>query len=334
MTVQTIHSIYDVHELIGLVNRPTRQKSLVLVSETENGAIPYNAERIDLETGTRADVFTIDFKTAFLLSDEVGKTYSAFGGATRIYPRGFSMRDAATTSELFLPGFDSDSTRRREDALIHLALRGSYLPGRPEQRPAIAPVEDEVTRLRRQLAEARAADDARVRDLLVENARLRAAAVERRTATAARKARPTTGAAAPFEPERFNNADDAARHAILNAWVQRVEAREKELYPLPAYELGDAFARSLAEFDPEQQGKALRAAVDVLTGRAKDVRGRRLHQLRDGDAGPARVREDGATCWRVDIETNTPSARRLHYWQRADGVIELSKVGLHDDYRA
>jgi len=29
----------------------------------------------------------------------------------------------------------------------------------------------------------------------------------------------------------------------------------------------------------------------------------------------------------------TPSARRLHYWQCADGLIELASVRPHDDYR-
>jgi hypothetical protein len=43
------------------------------------------------------------------------------------------------------------------------------------------------------------------------------------------------------------------------------------------------------------------------------------------------VREDGARAWRVSLQSNTPAARRLHYWVLPDGSIELAKVGVHDD---
>ncbi|WP_211876908.1 hypothetical protein [Pseudarthrobacter albicanus] len=35
-------------------------------------------------------------------------------------------------------------------------------------------------------------------------------------------------------------------------------------------------------------------------------------------------------CWRLSIEQNVAAARRLHYWRCADGVVELSRVTVHD----
>lgn len=39
---------------------------------------------------------------------------------------------------------------------------------------------------------------------------------------------------------------------------------------------------------------------------------------------------DGAKAYRLYLQQGTPSARRLHYWQLADGRIELANVGFHD----
>jgi len=65
-----------------------------------------------------------------------------------------------------------------------------------------------------------------------------------------------------------------------------------------------------------------------------DIAARETHQLRAGDGGaPTLTREDGATCWRVALQINTPSARRLHFWQPPGRPPELSSVRLHDDFR-
>jgi hypothetical protein len=57
------------------------------------------------------------------------------------------------------------------------------------------------------------------------------------------------------------------------------------------------------------------------------------HPLRVADAGnaPQQIRAaDGAKAYRLYLQQGTPSARRLHYWQLADGHIELANVGVHD----
>ncbi|OKL55185.1 hypothetical protein BSZ39_00335 [Bowdeniella nasicola] len=82
------------------------------------------------------------------------------------------------------------------------------------------------------------------------------------------------------------------------------------------------------------QQKIVEVVVDVLTGRAAELDSRALHRLRTGPGGddPYRERADGAKAYRVAIERNSPSARRLHYW-KAGETYEFARVVLHDDMR-
>ena len=48
------------------------------------------------------------------------------------------------------------------------------------------------------------------------------------------------------------------------------------------------------------------------------------------DAVP-HTRADGAVCMRAYVEEGVPQSRRLHYWKVKDGLVELSRVVLHDD---
>lgn len=123
------------------------------------------------------------------------------------------------------------------------------------------------------------------------------------------------------------------RHEVTGTWATRTTASEKRKYPLKEYVVGPRFLGSVNAFGDAYIDKVLRALVDVLTGRAAEVPGRDLHRLREGQGGndPHVSRSDGATCWRVSLEQNTASARRLHYWQLPSGRIELSRVVLHDD---
>ena len=43
------------------------------------------------------------------------------------------------------------------------------------------------------------------------------------------------------------------------------------------------------------------------------------------------TRADGAVCMRAYVEEGVPQSRRLHYWKVKDGLVELSRVVLHDD---
>jgi hypothetical protein len=133
---------------------------------------------------------------------------------------------------------------------------------------------------------------------------------------------------------RWPSTESWLRHEIVLAWVDRVAAADKARWPLPdSYRIGDRFAASVAELDDALFEKAMKATVDVLTGRAREISGRELHPLRQGEAGnaPAYVRHsDGARCFRVYVEQKVPAARRLHFWQLPDGEVELERVVSHD----
>ncbi len=138
------------------------------------------------------------------------------------------------------------------------------------------------------------------------------------------------------EERRFENPEDEVCFRIYLTWVERVPAAEKADYPLPEnYRLGPDFAASFQALSADKRRKALRAMVDLLTGRTDHAASRGAHHLRTNLSGnaPALTRNNGAdVCWRLAIEQSVEAARRLHYWKCADGTIELSRVVVHDDY--
>lgn len=133
--------------------------------------------------------------------------------------------------------------------------------------------------------------------------------------------------------ERWSSDEAWARHEIYLAWVERIAPTDRERYALPDYAISERFAPSLLGLDDGQFDKALKATVDVLTGLVRTLPGRELHVLRTADSGNApahRRSSDHALCYRVYIEQNTPSARRLHFWHPDHAPIELERVVTHD----
>lgn len=110
---------------------------------------------------------------------------------------------------------------------------------------------------------------------------------------------------------------------------------EKQTRPLRPWTYGPAFFDTLARVQGIKRDKIIEVIVHVLTGRDAELASRELHQLRTGAGGDDApvTRRGGETCWRVSLQVGTPSARRLHYWQRNDGSVELSSIRLHDDFR-
>lgn len=118
-------------------------------------------------------------------------------------------------------------------------------------------------------------------------------------------------------------------------WAYRTLPSEKPSLPLATWNCGREFIATLTTVEGISREKIVEVIVDVLTGRDTELASRELHQLRTGQGGddPYRTRADGATCWRVSLQINTPGARRLHYWRLNDGSIELSSIRVHDDFR-
>jgi len=136
----------------------------------------------------------------------------------------------------------------------------------------------------------------------------------------------------------FTDPECQLRHEVYLEWAERISAAEKDARPLAPWSVGPDFLASLDQTEGVARGTVVRVIVEVLTGLAETMPGREVHRLRTGSGGddaPMR-REDGALCWRASIQRNTPSARRLHYWQggvRGAEHLELSRVVLHDDMR-
>ena len=128
----------------------------------------------------------------------------------------------------------------------------------------------------------------------------------------------------------FVDPEDQFRFEVCLAWAQRIPAEQKDELPLPAYVVGPKFLASLAETEGISRTKVLDVVVDVLTGLARTSRAPHMLRINATGGSPPRTREDGAVCWRVALQQNTPSARRLHYWSVGD-TIELSRVVTHDD---
>ncbi|MDN4612355.1 S1 domain-containing protein [Arthrobacter burdickii] len=134
----------------------------------------------------------------------------------------------------------------------------------------------------------------------------------------------------------FLTAEEQVEHDLYVAWVERVPAMEKEAHPLGEHRFGSEFAASLSVLPADKKQKALKAVVDLLSALPGTLRARDAHILRTSSAGdaPAVTRAGGSEiCWRLSIELGVEAARRLHYWKCSDGVIELSRVVVHEDFK-
>ena len=141
-----------------------------------------------------------------------------------------------------------------------------------------------------------------------------------------RLARVTTGASGSSGRSR------SSRRSLRTGVIDEL-ARQGSL-PLPDFRIGPYFIDALQRLQGIKQAKVADVVVEVVTDRAKDLPGRELHQYREADGGNApgvRRSTDDAVMWRVNLQTNSASARRLHYWAMPGGEIELWHVGTHDE---
>lgn len=240
---------------------------------------------------------------------------------------------ARPSAALMTTQLQLEAERRKVSALQELVAAASRAGA------GLVGLQQEQDVLRRELGtEQRIAEDART---ALEDAEARLArrnaelldlrAYKRRTQPALKRA------LAAGSDALFATAEERLRHDVYLAWARNVPASEKARRPLPPdWTAGPDFAASLYGFtEPGIVAKALKAAVEVLTGAAERNAARDVHALR-ANAGAdtaQRVREDGSKCFRAAIEQNVASARRLHFWRLPDGSIELSRVVVHDDFK-
>lgn len=135
----------------------------------------------------------------------------------------------------------------------------------------------------------------------------------------------------------FDDERDQLDFEIRTAWALRIPAGSKADLPLRRWEYGPNFFDSLHMLHGFDHGKIVDVIVEILTGLVRRIDGRDLHELRTGTGGEAPVRRtaDGDAYWRAALQLNSPGGRRIHFYtRRANGVIVLSSVRTHDDYRA
>jgi len=139
----------------------------------------------------------------------------------------------------------------------------------------------------------------------------------------------------PDDTRLFELDQDQLDFEIRLAWARTTLPSEKKSLPLKTWTYNAQFFDTLRDVQGLPREKLVEVLVQVLTGRDAELASRGRHVLRTGKGGddPDVVRDRGEHCWRVSLQTKTPSARRLHYWTCADGSIELSSIRLHDDFR-
>lgn len=130
----------------------------------------------------------------------------------------------------------------------------------------------------------------------------------------------------------FLDPEEQFRHEVYLEWATRIPAASKADLPLAGYELGDGFLESVDTIQGIDRSKIVAVAVEVLTGLADEMPGRDMHRLRGGLPGASYIDDAQlGSAWRVALQINTASARRMHFWRGADGRIVLATVGIHDD---
>jgi hypothetical protein len=123
-------------------------------------------------------------------------------------------------------------------------------------------------------------------------------------------------------------------HEVRTSWEARLTPDDREASPLASFVIREGFAASISGAAADRQ-KVVDTVMEVACGRAKEIEGRQLHKLRSGSSGNARERKrasDGAIAWRCNIQTNSASARRLHFWQCPGGKLDFVSVVIHDDF--
>jgi exosome complex RNA-binding protein Csl4 len=135
---------------------------------------------------------------------------------------------------------------------------------------------------------------------------------------------------------RFGTTDEWILEEMRRFWIDNYTPSDRAQFPFDRldWRILPSFCETFEKLTEDGMDKAIRAATHIVTGRQSADNMFESHPLREGDESskPPVVREDGALANRAYIESHTSQARRLHYWKLKDGSIELSRVGLHDDF--
>ena len=137
-------------------------------------------------------------------------------------------------------------------------------------------------------------------------------------------------------PRVYSDEEQQFRFEIDLAYLTVVPESDRDRWPLQSsFEVGPGFIESVRALVADggiKRDKIVDVCAQVLCGQAREVAARAVREWKASRRGPQEIRKiDGAAAWRVNLQTNTASARRLKVWQLADGRMELDSVGVHDD---
>ena len=136
-------------------------------------------------------------------------------------------------------------------------------------------------------------------------------------------------------PLVYSDPERQFRFEVELAWLMSIPERERESdFKLREYKIGHRFLETVERLSRDGgvgREQLVRTVAEVVSGWARTKASRAVKEWRTSKQGSQQVRADGAAAWRVRVQSNTPSARRLKYWRLPDGTIELDSVGTHDE---
>ena len=137
----------------------------------------------------------------------------------------------------------------------------------------------------------------------------------------------------PLIGTEFDTLDDQLRAEVQVNWMHQVDAADKHDHKLN-FDFGTEFLASVDKTVNDQEAARQKLPlVMAWIACGMPERTSRHHAYRENEGGgsPQLVRTDGAKAFRVDLESKTAAARRLHYWRLPDGSVEFARVGFHDE---
>lgn len=313
----------------AVVIDPSRERPIVIVSIDPHVAHHIESQRIQADVTPLADVITLRNGPATReLANWLPAGTAVYGNAGRVYPTGQAWISDPRQARLHVAPTPARA-REATESLINDALTLGYTstprsPANDECNcPQVRQLTDQVRLLTAERDEL-AARNSRLSDQLAK----------------ARCARQRLKIAIHSDPCRapvtalFSDTESQFRHDVYMEWVTRIPAADKPRRPLPArFDLGPDFLSSLERVQGVSYQKVLSITVEILTGLVDHIPGRQAHRMRSsrgGDAPDGRRARNGAVIMRANVQTNSPSSRRIHYCS-SGGVIELINIALHDD---
>lgn len=325
-----MEKIVDGERLAAEVLDPGRTRPIVLLTSRNREREPaLDPDEVRETIGGDAILYFMESGPATdALDAALPPKFGAWHGAGRIWWPGVSQSSDPYAHPLIHDPYGVYGKRAME------GFRKRWRKGPPGAVEAVEPELVVAERDRDRARERQARAEAEATALRTENAAMseRLAAAERSLRAGRQAARSAQRSAA----RKASELDRAGELQVLitQRWAGALTEHDRFERPLRAYRFGPRFLDVVGKVVGATDERVAWVCAMVACGRAPEIDGLDLHQLRTGVGGsdPQRRREsDGALAWRCAVKVRQPSAPRLHYWVLPDGTIEFADVVKHDD---